>query len=206
MLNIKETYDALVELKDANYETKVIGRALRHVGNPLYKLNISFWHKTSAMLVFLVAVILAVCAVNKSWDWFNKILSGLLSAVVFIIALEICLVIIWGLVHLVFRIIQYVRRNDEKVLQRMRLLSGEWQQALAKEDAIKRKLNNSIVPPAYRNLSTVEKFCEYVDNRRVTNIQEAVNLYEFEKAQQQMIQTNKELNKEVATLERKLKK
>lgn len=207
MLDVKSTYNTLNDLNDTISQISNLDYAYRHAGNPLYRIYPPMWHSISAMIVGVIALIHAIVyAANLHQFWLLQFFSGIIAFVVLVVVFEFFLTVAWIVVHFVFYIVKCARRKNKEVLQLKEQLSYERAELLDKANSIKLKLNDSVVPTAYCSLSIVEKLCSYIDNRRASNIQEAINLYELEKFQQQQLAQTTEMNQRITKLEKRITK
>lgn len=179
-VNLQETYYSLVRVKEIMSEVNNIELQIKYAGNPLYEqINVKKWEKTSAIVVAGLLLLYAIYSALGR-DVFSFIFMVTLGWAVVTLAAEAMLIGVWLMVHLVCWFIQKIRSKSPAIVYRKNWLLKQRNNLLANRDSIYRSLNQSVVPYAYRKLVIVSKLMEYIDNKRASNLKEAINLYEME--------------------------
>ena len=179
-MNLQETYYALIRVKEIMSEVNNIDLQLKYAGNPLYeRIDVKKWEKNSA---FAVAAFLLLYAVYSAFgrDIFSFIFMVTLGWAIVTIISELILIGVWIIVHFICWVIQNIRSKSPAIIYRKNWLLKQRNNLLANRDRIYKSLNQSVVPFAYRRLVIVQKLIEYIDNKRASDLKEAINLYETE--------------------------
>lgn len=219
MVNIQQTYTILVNMDELNneYSYLVASKKPRDIFNKT---------KTNKILHILALVFLTIYSFNRlrmvvgivraQYSFFKKMSFFFSEIIQFLMVAVLILIVVFVLkllVKIINKIFSIYKMQTTKHREKINNIDKEINNLKIKYGQFQDALSASIVPQEYRNINTVAYIIKVMNQGRATTIGEAINLYEFEKQQNEQLQTIREMeNKydqaqnEIESLKRQVKK